>query len=60
MRAGIVILSGALVLCQLLFAIGGQIESYGMMLFSRILFGIASRSIFIPQTGLISFWFKGK
>lgn len=30
------------------------------MLFSRILFGIASRSLFIPQTGLISFWFKGK
>lgn len=60
MRLGIVSLSGALVLCQLLFAIGGQVQSYGLMLLSRVLFGVASRSLFIPQTGLISFWFKGK
>jgi len=30
------------------------------MLFARILFGVASRSLFIPQAALISFWFKGK
>jgi MFS family permease len=60
MRIGIVVLSLASVFFQLLFAIGGQIGSFGLMLAARILFGIASRSIFIPQTSLISFWFKGK
>jgi hypothetical protein len=60
MRIGIVVLSLALTIFQLLFAIGGQIGSFGLMLTARILFGIASRSIFIPQASLISFWFKGK
>jgi nitrate/nitrite transporter NarK len=60
MRIGIVLLSFALVVFQLLFAIGGQIGSFGLMLAARILFGIASRSIFIPQASLISFWFKGR
>lgn len=60
MRIGIILLSFCLVLFQLLFAIGGQIESFGLMLAARVLFGIASRSIFIPQTSLISFWFKGR
>jgi MFS family permease len=60
MRIGIVLLSFALVVFQLLFAIGGQIGSFGLMLAARILFGIASRSLFIPQTSLISFWFKGR
>jgi MFS family permease len=60
MRRGIVILSGCLVLCQLIFAVGGQIKSYALMLVARILFGVVSRSLFIPQTALISFWFKGR
>lgn len=60
MRLGIVSLSAALTFCQLLFAIGGQLQSYPLMLFSRVLFGVASRSLFIPQAALISFWFKGK
>jgi MFS family permease len=60
MRIGIVALSLALTIFQLLFAIGGQINSFGLMLAARVLFGIASRSIFIPQASLISFWFKGK
>ncbi len=60
MRLGIVILSFAIVVCQLIFAIGGQVGSYSMMLTGRVLFGIASRSLFIPQASLISFWFKGR
>jgi len=60
MRLGIVILSFALVIFQLIFAIGGQFLSYKTMIVGRILFGVASRSLFIPQASLISFWFKGK
>jgi MFS family permease len=60
MRLGIVILSFALMIFQLIFAIGGQFLSYKTMIVGRILFGVASRSLFIPQAGLISFWFKGR
>jgi MFS family permease len=60
MRLGIIILSIALMVFQLIFAIGGQIKSYELMLVGRILFGVASRSLFIPQASIISFWFKGK
>ncbi len=60
MRIGILALSFAIVFCQLLVAIGGQIENYPLMLLGRILYGIASRSLFIPQTALVSFWFKGR
>lgn len=60
MRLGIVILAGSLVICQFLFALGGDIKSYPLMLLARILFGVVSRSLFIPQTALISFWFKGR
>jgi len=44
---------------QLLFAIGGALLNFKLMIIARILFGIVSRSLFIPQTAIISFWFKG-
>lgn len=59
-RISLIILSFALMMCQLLFAIGGHIANYPLMLFARVLFGIASRSLFIPQASIISFWFKGR
>jgi MFS family permease len=59
-RKGLIILSIALTFFQLVFAIGGIIESYPLMLIGRIFFGVASRSLFIPQCSIISFWFKGK
>ena len=59
MRIGFIILSLGLVIFQLLFAIGGALQDYKLMLAARVLFGIASRSLFIPQAAIISFWFKG-
>jgi len=60
MRIGLLLLSFGILIFQLLFAIGGYLESYSLMLTGRILFGIVSRGLFIPQASLISFWFKGK
>ena len=59
MRIGLIILSIGLVIFQLLFAVGAVMTNFKLMLIARVLFGIASRSLFIPQTAIISFWFKG-
>jgi hypothetical protein len=53
-------LSGFIALFQLMIAIGGYSLSYYTILVGRILFGVFSESVFIPQASIISFWFTGK
>lgn len=55
-----ILLSGMIMIFQLFFAIAGSFNSYKYMLVSRVLYGFASRSLFIPQASIIAFWFKGK
>lgn len=52
-------LSAGVAICQLLIAIGGYARNYTLILVGRILFGIASEALFIPQASMISIWFQG-
>ena len=58
-RICLVTLSAGIAGCQFIIAVGGYIESYGMILTGRILFGIASEALFIPQASMIAIWFQG-
>jgi len=59
-RISIMVLSGLIALFQLLIAVGGYAKSYYTILVGRILFGVVSEAVFIPQASIISFWFRGK
>jgi len=54
------VISIGLTVCQLIIAIGGFAKSYETILIGRILFGVASEGIFIPQASITAFWFHGK
>jgi hypothetical protein len=56
-RISLVILSGLIAFFQMIIAIGGYLKSYYLILAGRILFGVVSEAIFIPQASIISFWF---
>ncbi|OQR97464.1 Major Facilitator Superfamily (MFS) [Achlya hypogyna] len=42
---------------QAVFAYGDQIESFGLMLVGRVVFGLGGESIWVAQATLLSYWF---
>lgn len=59
-RVSLILISGLIALFQLVITIGGYLESYSTILVGRILFGMVSEALFIPQASIVSFWFRGK
>jgi len=59
-RLGGGIFAFACLLGTLLTAVGGQMESYWVMFFGRILFGSGVESLLIAQNKIITKWFAGK
>lgn len=43
----------------MIVALGGLVKNFPLMLFGRILFGLASENLLITQTAFIGKWFKG-
>lgn len=58
-RIGLISLSAGIAIFQLVIALGGSMNSYGVLLVGRICFGIFSEAVFIPHASLISKWFQG-
>ena len=40
--------------------LGGYIESFGVMLAGRVVFGLGGESLSVSQSAIVSKWFKGK
>ena len=45
---------------QLIFAMGGASQSYGMMIFGRVFFGLGGECMCVAQSSIIAQWFKGR
>eukprot|EP01016_Furgasonia_blochmanni_P008234 TRINITY_DN13316_c0_g1_i1.p1 TRINITY_DN13316_c0_g1~~TRINITY_DN13316_c0_g1_i1.p1 ORF type:complete len:520 (-),score=13.91 TRINITY_DN13316_c0_g1_i1:12-1571(-) len=59
-RTGVVVFSTILLAAQVLIAFGGFIESFGLMLVGRTLYGIGGESLTVAQCAIIANWFIGK
>ena len=44
----------------MVFAIGGEYNSYAILLLGRILFGLGGECMSVAQSAIVSVWFKGK
>lgn len=59
-RMGTIIYLGLLLIGQLIFACGGFLEMYSLLIFGRFIFGIGSESLAVAQNSYAVLWFKGK
>lgn len=59
-RMGTIIYMGVLLIGQLLFAAGGLLETYSLLIAGRFIFGIGSESLAVAQNSYAVLWFKGK
>ena len=59
-RTGVVVFSSILLFAQLLVAFGGFVESYGLMIVGRTLYGFGGESLTVAQCTIIANWFIGK
>ena len=59
-RLGTVIFASIIILGQLLFGIGGLIQSFDLMQLGRFVFGIGGESLAVAQNTYAVNWFKGK
>lgn len=59
-RLGTIIYLFILVVGQLLFATGGLLKAYWLMIVGRFVFGIGAESLAVAQNNYAVLWFKGK
>lgn len=59
-RVAIFIFSSILIVGQIIFMIGGYSQSFGILLFGRVVFGIGSESLASAQSSIMANWFQGK
>ena len=59
-RLGTVIFAAFIVLGQIIFSLGGLLDSFGLMQIGRFVFGIGGESLAVAQNTYAVSWFKGK
>ncbi|XP_055593267.1 major facilitator superfamily domain-containing protein 1-like [Uranotaenia lowii] len=59
-RLGTIIYMFILLIGQLIFATGGLLKSFWLMILGRFLFGIGAESLAVAQNNYAVLWFKGK
>ncbi|CAB4053954.1 Major facilitator superfamily domain-containing protein 1 [Lepeophtheirus salmonis] len=59
LRVGSVLFAGFVLLGQLIFAAGGYLELYWLMLVGRFVFGVGGESLAVGQNTYASLWFVG-
>ena len=59
-RLGTIIYMFILLIGQLIFAAGGLIDAYWLMIVGRFVFGIGAESLAVAQNNYAVLWFKGK
>ncbi|XP_063696106.1 major facilitator superfamily domain-containing protein 1-like isoform X1 [Culicoides brevitarsis] len=59
-RLGTIIYMFILMVGQLVFAIGGLIDAFWLMVLGRFIFGIGAESLAVAQNNYAVLWFKGK
>lgn len=59
-RMGTIIYLGVLLIGQLIFAAGGLLELYSLLICGRFIFGIGAESLAVAQNSYAVLWFKGK
>ncbi|MBM4353870.1 MAG: major facilitator superfamily domain-containing protein 1 [Deltaproteobacteria bacterium] len=59
-RMGGGLFAGVCLAGTILTAIGGHVESYGMMFLGRVLFGSGVEALLVAQNKIIAKWFSGK
>ncbi|CAD8168092.1 unnamed protein product [Paramecium octaurelia] len=58
-RKSIIIFASLVTVSQTIIAFGGKYQSFHLMLFGRVFFGVASENLIISQNVIITAWFKG-
>ncbi|XP_067006714.2 lysosomal dipeptide transporter MFSD1 [Anabrus simplex] len=59
-RLGTVIYATFVLIGQLVFALGGVLDAFWLMVFGRFIFGIGGESLAVAQNNYAVLWFKGK
>lgn len=59
-RLGTIIYMAILLVGQMIFAAGGMLNSFNLMLLGRFVFGIGAESLAVAQNNYAVLWFKGK
>jgi MFS family permease len=59
-RLGTIIYMFILMIGQLIFAMGGVINAFWLMVLGRFIFGIGAESLAVAQNNYAVLWFKGK
>ena len=59
-KISLIIFSVAILVFQVMVAIGGYVYSYIVILIGRLLFGLASGGLISSLAAILTFWFKGK
>nr|CAD7398507.1 unnamed protein product [Timema poppensis] len=59
-RLGTVIYATIVVIGQLIFALGGYLNTFWLMVMGRFIFGIGGESLAVAQNSYAVLWFKGK
>ena len=59
-RLGTILFASFIILGQILFALGGIIDSFPLMQIGRFVFGIGGESLAVAQNTYAVSWFKGK
>ena len=59
-RLGTVIFASFIIFGQIVFALGGLLDSFGLMQIGRFIFGIGGESLAVAQNTYAVAWFKGK
>ena len=58
-RKSLVIFCTILTLGQFVFCLGGQLQSYKIMVIGRAIFGLGGENMGVGQSVIVSQWFKG-
>lgn len=59
-RFGTILYMFILMIGQLVFAMGGILDAFWLMIFGRFIFGIGAESLAVAQNNYAVLWFKGK
>lgn len=56
----LIIFSTLILAGQIVFAFGASIESWGVMLLGRVIFGLGGENLTVAQSAVLAQWFVGK
>lgn len=59
-RLGTILFMAILLFGQIVFATGGYVDSFNMMIAGRFIFGVGAESLAVAQNNYAVLWFKGK